>query len=152
MADAATSLTDAANRRWEWSVSGGDFAGASAITAAIGFNLTPNISVQGRGTQIFGEFSEGLVGSAHVQLRPFPQWRISPWFEIGAGVLSTEPFSTIVNVEARSNPVLSTGAGFNVYLTRHFIMTAGYRRHTVLTERVTNEEIDEWKLGIGAFF
>lgn len=141
-----------ATDRWEWAVTGGDFAGASAISTALAFNMTPNISLRLQGSQVLGEFSDALHVSGSVRMRPFANWRIRPWAELGGGVLQTEPFSTIVDVQSRNNPTLSVGGGIDVRLAGQFVLTCSYRRHTVLTNRETNEELDEWKLGIATTF
>jgi hypothetical protein len=38
------------------------------------------------------------------------------------------------------------------YLTDRFILRVEYKRHTVLTSRDDNEEIDQWKAGFSVFF
>lgn len=121
--------------RWEWAVTGGDFAGASAISTTVAYNLTPNISLRLQGSQILGEFSDALHGTAAVRMRPFPGYRISPWFEVGGGMLQTEPFSTIVDVQSRNNSTLGVGGGIDIKLYGHFALTCSFRRHTVLTDR-----------------
>ena len=90
--------------------------------------------------------------AASVQHMPFPHWRVSPYFSLGTGLFSAQPFSTIVQAEDRKDQALSVGAGMNLYLARRFMLHLDYRRHTVLTSRENNEEIDEWKLGISVFF
>lgn len=139
-------------KRWQWSVSGGDFAGASAISSAIAFSMTSNINLRLEGTQILGTVSDGWMVAANVQHTPFPHWRVSPYFSLGTGLFSAQPFSTIVQAEDRKDQTLSVGAGMNMYLARRFMLHLDYRRHTVLTSRENNEEIDEWKLGISVFF
>ncbi len=147
-----SSLSDAADRKWEWSMSGGDFQGASLISSAVTYRFTRNIAVQLQGSQILGDVSDGLMLVASIQHSPFPHWRLSPYFQLGTGVLHTEPFSTIVQSEDRTNQTVNAGAGANLYLTRRFLMFLDYRYHTVLTSRDKNEEISEWKLGLSVFF
>lgn len=147
-----SSLSDAADRKWEWSMSGGDFQGASLISSAVTYRFTRNIAVQLQGSQILGDVSDGLMLVASIQHSPFPHWRLSPYFQLGTGVLHTEPFSTIVQSEDRTNQTVYAGAGVNLYLTRRFLMFLDYRYHTVLTSRDENEEISEWKLGLSVFF
>ncbi len=133
---------------WAWHASGGDFGGASAISAAGIFSLTPNIKFQLEGTQILGEFSDGKMIQASVQHHPFPTWWVSPYFQLGAGVLQTQPSATLVQAEDRTNNTLLVGGGLQVHLGQRFNLFMDYRRHTVLTSRNQNEEIDQWNLGI----
>ena len=138
--------------RWRWHISGGDFSGASAISTALAYRLTPNIALQVEGTQILGDFSDGKMVNASIQHHPFPAWRVSPYFQLGAGILQTQPSATLVQAEDRTDNTLLVGGGLNVFLGRRFNLFLDYRRHTVLTSRDDNEEIDEWKLGFNVSF
>ncbi len=136
------------SRSWHWNASGGDFAGAASIGASLSFSLNRNLEVQLEGTQILGDFSDGLMISGSVLHYPFPDWRVSPYFQLGAGVLKTDPSATLVQTEDRTDNTLIVGGGMSFRLTQRFNLNVDYRRHTVLTSRDQNEEIDQWKLGI----
>jgi len=140
------------NRRWETGFTGGDFDGASALSGYLGFALTPNISVQIEGTQILGDFSDGVMASANILMYPFPKWRLSPYFTIGTGIIRTEPHTTIVAAEDREDEIAHAGVGANFYLSDRFMLRMEYKRHTVFTSRDDNEEIDQWKAGFSVFF
>jgi hypothetical protein len=145
-------ISDFSNRRWEMGFNGGDFGGASSLTGYVGFAITPNITVQVEGTQILGEFSDGVISSANILMYPFPKWRISPYFTIGTGIIQTKPHTTIVQAEDREDEIVHAGAGANIYLSDRFMLRMEYKRHTVLTSRDDNEEIDQWKAGFSVFF
>jgi opacity protein-like surface antigen len=145
-------LSDAADRRWEWSMSGGDLQGASTISSSVTYRFTRNIALQVQASQILGEVSDGIMIVASIQHSPFPHWRLSPYLQLGTGVLHTEPFSTIVQTEDRTTQTVNAGAGANFYVARRFLVFLDYRYHNVLTSRNENEEISEWKLGFSVFF
>ena len=145
-------IGDFSRRRWESGVTGGDFGGAASISAYLGYSITPHITLQLEGTQILGDFSEGLMGTANVIMYPFPKWRISPYFTLGTGVINIKPQTTIVQAEDRTDEIVHAGAGANIYLTDRFIFRVEYKRHTVLTSRDDNEEINQWKAGFSIFF
>jgi hypothetical protein len=133
---------------WQWYAAGGDFGGAATISAAVIYQMTKNFKLVFEGSQILGEFSDGKMLNATIQHYPFPQWRISPYVQLGAGVLQTEPSATLVQAEDRRDNTLSVGAGVNFHLSQRFNLFMDYRRYTVLTTRDENEEIDQWHLGI----
>ena len=143
---------DFSNRRFEMGFNGGDFGGASSLTGYVGFALTPNISLQLAGTQILGEFSDGVMATANILMHPFPKWRLSPYFTIGSGVIEIKPHTTIVQAEDRTDEIAHVGMGANLYLSDRFMLRMEYKRHTVLTSRDDNEEIDQWKAGFSVFF
>ena len=82
----------------------------------------------------------------------FPEWRVSPYFTIGTGIVSTSPKSTLVSQEDRTDQVALVGGGFRAYVTRRFVLRAEYKSYVVLTSRDENEEVEEWKVGFGFFF
>ncbi len=143
---------DFSHRRWEMGFNGGDFGGANSLTAYVGFALTPNITFQLEGTQILGEFSDGVMASANILMYPFPKWRLSPYFTIGTGIITTKPHSTIVQAEDRDDEIAHAGIGANLYLSDRFMLRMEYKRHTVFTSREDNEEINQWKAGFSIFF
>jgi hypothetical protein len=99
-----------------------------------------------------GNFSNGWTASANVVHETWPDRRVSPFFTLGAGVIRTEPKSTIIQGEDRDDQVGHAGAGFRVYVTRQFLFRAEYKTHVVFTSRNDNEEVEEWKVGFAFFF
>lgn len=139
-------------RRWEAGMTGGDFAGARSLSGYLGFALTRNITLQVEATQVLGDFSDGVMGTAGILMYPFPAWRVSPFFTIGTGMIRTRPHTTIVQAEDREDEIVHAGAGASLHLNERFLLRLEYRRHTVLTSRDDYEEIDQWKAGFSIFF
>ncbi len=142
-------FTDA---RWEAGVMAGDFGGANVISLYGGYSLNPNVSIEVWGSQILGNFSNGWMGSVNLTHETWPEWRISPFFTMGTGVIHTEPKSTIIQGEDRTDQIAHVGAGFRFYATRRFILRAEYKSYVVFTSRDENEEVEEWKVGFAFFF
>lgn len=142
---------DFEKRRVEVGFSGGDFGGASLLSARGAFHLTPVLSTELTASQILGDYSDGWMGTASIVMSPFPGWIVSPFFTVGTGVIHIEPQTTIVQAEDQTDEVAHAGVGASVYLGRSFILRLEYRRHTVLTSQDDNEEIDEWKAGLSVF-
>jgi hypothetical protein len=145
-------LDDYAARRWEMGLGGGDIDGAATINGYISFALNPYISLQVEAAQILGEYSDGYMGTAAIFLRPFPRWRVSPFFNIGTGYIHIEPQTTIVQSRDLNDEIAHAGTGFDVYISKKFMLRMEYRRHTVLTSRDDNEELNQWKAGFSIFF
>jgi opacity protein-like surface antigen len=141
------------SRRWQAGVAGGDFAGASMISVFGGYAFSDNLSIELTLNHIIGEFSNGYsatLGLMHVFV---PEWRISPYFTLGTGVIFTEPKSTLVQSIDRDDQIGYVGGGLQFYLTRRFMLRSEYRNNIVFTSRDDNEEVDEWKyLGFAFFF
>lgn len=146
------SQADFTDARWEAGVLAGDFGGANIISLYGSFSLNPHVSIELWGSQILGNFSNGWMGSINVVHETWPDWRISPFFTLGTGVIHTEPKSTIVQGEDRTDQVAHVGAGFRIYATQRFILRAEYKSYVVFTSRDDNEEVEEWKVGFAFFF
>ncbi len=154
---AAFELTDYSidgfkNRRWELGFGLGDFGGADIIGIELGYRFTPNFTAEARLSQIVGNFSDSTLATVNITHQPFPTWRLSPYFMLGAGKINISPDSTIVLTEDRNNNVVQVGVGSYFYLTRRFVLRLEYTNNLLLTQRDENEEINQWKLGVTAFF
>lgn len=143
---------DYTTRNWELGVMFGDFGGSDAISAYTGYHFTRNISVELELAENFGNFSSGQSATLNLVHQPFPDWRYSPFFSLGGGVRKTDPRSTIVETEDRTDDVLVVGGGVRIYLTSRFLMRLQYKKHTVLTSRDDDIKVEEWKIGLSAFF
>ena len=143
---------DFTNARWEAGVLAGDFGGANIISLYGGYSLNPYISVEVWGSQILGNFSNGWIGSVNVVHEAWPDWRVSPFFTLGTGIIHTNPKSTIVQGDDRTDQVAHVGAGFRIYANRRFLFRAEYKSYVVFTSRDENEEVEEWKVGFAFFF
>ena len=86
------------------------------------------------------------------ELGPFPEWRIAPFFIMGAGTAVTSPSAALVETEDRQDNLLTVGGGFIFYLSQRFSLRAEYNHHTLLTTRESNQEVDEWKTGFSVSF
>ncbi|MEL7310967.1 MAG: SH3 domain-containing protein [Pseudomonadota bacterium] len=139
-------------RRWETGILSGDFSGADTVSIYGGYSISRNLSVEVWGTQLIGNFSTGWIGTVNVVHETWPEWRISPYFTMGTGVVQTRPKSTLVSTPDRTDQVAVVGAGARIYVTRRFVLRAEYKNNVVLTSRDENEEVDEWKVGFGFFF
>jgi len=145
-------IDDFENAKWETGLLAGDFGGANIISLYGSYSLNPNVSVELWGSQILGNFSNGYMASANVVHEAFPGWRVSPFFTLGAGVVHTDPKSTIIQGPDRTDQIGHVGAGFRIYVARRFLLRAEYKSYVVFTSRDENEEVEEWKAGFAFFF
>ena len=145
-------LDSFAKRKWEFGVMLGDFDSSDAITGYGAWHFTRNLSVELAATENFGNFSDGSMITGSIVHQMFPEWRYSPFVTIGGGVRETRPRSTLVGTQDRTDNVASVGAGVRIYLTRRLIMRLQYKHYVVMTNRDDDEEVDEWKIGISAFY
>ena len=145
-------LADYVERRWEVGGLYGDFGGANIVSIFAGFNFTENLSAEVWYSDILGRFSNSQMVSVNLVHLLFPEWRVSPYFTLGTGMIRTEPKGTIVATEDRTDNLAHVGLGVRTYLTRRFVFRAEYKTYVVFTSRDDNEEPSEWKVGFSFFF
>jgi uncharacterized protein YgiM (DUF1202 family) len=148
----ALGFSDYTARKWEVGALYGDFGGANVIAAYGSRSFTPNLSGELWIAQALGRFSDSTMATVNVVHLMYPDWRASPYFTLGAGVINTDPKATLVATTDRTDTLATVGAGVRMYLTRRFVFRAEYKAHVVFTSRNDNEEIREWKAGFSFFF
>lgn len=146
------SFDDLSKPYWEVGMLVGTFENSDAVAAYVGYQFTRNLSVEIETSEDFGNFSSGENLSVSLLHQPFPHWRASPFFSLGGGERETKPRSTIVGVEDRTDGFITVGGGMRVYLSGRFLLRIQYKRYTILTSRDDDEDVDEWKIGLSAFF
>lgn len=141
-------------RHLEFSVLAGRIDNTNALSVNAAWILTPNITAEASLTQALGDFSENRLWLVRLQHTAFPQWRLSPYFTLGAGQIRTTPTATLVQsgAETRTNDLLEVGVGARYYLIKQFSVRLEYKRLTALTERDAFEELNQWQLGFSVFF
>jgi uncharacterized protein YgiM (DUF1202 family) len=145
-------LGDYAERRWEVGALYGDFGGANVISTYGARSFTPNLSGEVWVSQVLGRYSDSTLATVNIVHLMYPEWRASPYFTLGAGVINTEPKATLVATVDRKDSLAQAGVGVRTYLTRRFVFRAEYKAHVVFTSRDDNEEVREWKAGVSFFF
>lgn len=141
------------SRRWQAGVMAGDFGGASLISMFGGYAFSDNLSIELTLNHMLGDISNGYSATLGLMHLFVPEWRLSPYFTLGTGVIYIDPKSTLVRAEDRTDQIGYVGGGLQFYLTRRFMLRSEYRHNIVFTSRDDNEEVDEWKyLGFAFFF
>lgn len=145
-------LADFSQRDWEGGMMLGSFGSTDEISVYGAYHFTAHLSVELSASESFGNISNGAAASLSIVHQPFPHLRYSPFFTLGGGVRKTEPKSNLVSTEDRTDDTVNVGAGVRIYLTRSLLIRLQYKNHVVLTSRDDDEEVEEWKIGLSAFF
>ena len=152
LAFTSPNLDSFTKRNWEFGVMAGDYDSTDAISAYVGWHFTRNLSLEVEATENFGDNSDGRMATASIVHQMFPQWRYSPFLTIGGGARETNPRSTLVSTEDRTDSTANVGAGIRIHLSGRLMLRLQYKYYVVMTDRDDDEEVNEWKIGISAFF
>lgn len=137
---------------WQLGLNAGTFSGAEVYTVFSGYRFTPNISAELRYTQAFGVSTNYKLTSLMLLHQPFPEWRISPYFALGAGEMKIFRESVNAISADEKDITISNGVGIIFYLTHNVSVRAEYNHHTILTTAENNEEVDQWTAGFSVLF
>ncbi len=146
------SLADRQRSTWELSVMAGDFDGTNVQTVAVSANLSNNLAAELSLSRILGTFSSSDLWGVSLLHHPFPEWRYSPYFSLGAGIVQISPATALVQPADREETFARAGLGLKIWLTRHFQVRVEANQYVIITDRDENEEPEEWKLGFSLFF
>ncbi len=136
----------------EMSMIGGEFDGLPMITLSTSYVLTRNLSTEISFSQILGDFSSRQIIGVNLIQHPFPGWKVSPYFSLGTGIISTSVKSTLSQIKDRTDLLANVSLGMQMYLTRRFILRADLKKHIIFQSRNKNEEITSWQVGFAFFF
>lgn len=140
------------DHNWEMSMIGGKFDGLPIITLSTNYAFTKNISTEMSFSQILGDFSSRRVIGINLTQHPFPDWKVSPYFSLGTGIISTSVKSTLSQIKDRTDLLANVSLGMNMYLTRRFVLRADLKKYIIFQSRNKNEEITSWQVGFAFFF
>jgi outer membrane protein W len=134
------------------SMVGGKFGGSPMMTLSGSYAFTQNLSTELSLAQILGNFSSRMLLSINLIQHPFPEWNVSPYFSIGAGIINTSVRSTLSQLEDDTDITANVSLGAKMYLTRRFFLRADFKKHIIFQSRNKNEDITSWQVGFAFFF
>ncbi len=140
------------HHRWQAGLMGGQMEGINAYTAYLGYQLTSNISAELKYSQAFGVRTNTTLTGLQLVHQAAPRWRVSPFFSLGAGSLTTSPQTYLMQSEDRTDTAFTLGGGLLAHITHRVLARLEYNKHTVLTTHESNQEVEEWKAGFSVLF
>lgn len=143
---------DFLDRTWEVGFLGGRFDGISTNSFYVGYAFSQYFSAELWLEDVLGDFASAKMASLNILHHPFPEWRVSPFFSLGAGVIRTKNKNRLLRNTDSTDDVLQVGLGVKTYLSQRFMLRAEYKNYVLLTSRDENEEPEAWKLGFSLFF
>lgn len=143
---------DYSSRRWEAGLMMGEFDSAAVNSAYLSYWMIENLSLDLSASQVLDSKSEIRLANINLTHQFFPQWRFSPFFTLGVGLLYVNPKSTLVDVKDSEDTAANVGVGFRYYVSDRYFIRTEVKEYKIFTDRETNEEAIEWKIGLSVFF
>jgi hypothetical protein len=140
------------DRRVELGFAAGDFDGDPLFSFRAGYRLGPNFIGEAQLLHAAGSFSSTTVYQANLQVQPFLDGRIVPFFGIGGGRIRNEPKSTLVGADKVSDWSGNVGIGVRAWFTQRFLLRGDLRHHVLTRDINNNDEFTEISAGFSVFF
>ena len=145
-------LDDYFKRRLEFGMSTGTFEGDTLLAFHLGYILTPTVSVEVAYAQVQGVFSGSTLYHVNLQSQPYRDWRLAPYFTIGAGKFNNVPKSTLVSAITTDSVAANAGLGLRYYITRRFIARAEFTDYIVFIGDNRTDSYKSLTAGFAFFF
>ncbi len=143
---------DFKRRQWEFGIVTGMLEQDPLAGIRAGYFLSDGISTEFAFSHVPGQFSRSFVTSVNLLMQPYPEWRYSPYFSLGAGMLKNEPKATLVGGEDSDSTVWNAGVGVRGYIGRTFMFRVEYRQHVSIGDDVDNDVFQEFNAGLSFFY
>lgn len=146
---------DFSQRNWEWGVLGGEFGGAPIFTAYGSYLFNKNFATEASFSQSIGDSSSSLIYKIGILIQPFPEWKYSPFFHMGTGIINVKPASNLVQPVDQENQFSNITIGLRTHLTQRIILRLEYNDYVIFSatkDNDDNEDITGWKAGFAIFF
>jgi len=143
---------DLLGRPLEIGLVGGALESDPLLGARLGYYLTESISIEFVINHVPGDFSRSIIYAGNVQVHPWPQWRISPYFSLGTGVIENEPRATLVGVSDVDATIWSAAIGARYKINDKFMFRIEARDHQALVNETNTQNLLELTAGFSFFY
>ena len=143
---------DLLGRPLEFALLGGALEDDPLLGARLGYYLTDSISVELVLSHVPGEFSRSLIYGANVQIHPWGERTISPYFSLGSGIIENEPKATLIGARDVDATVWSAAIGARYRITDKFNFRVEARNHQALVNEANTQNLLELTAGFSFFY
>jgi len=145
-------LDDYLARRLELGAAYGQFKGEPMLKVWTGYRFTDTLSVEGTIGQVQGVFSGTDLWHINLNVEPWSDKRLSPFFGIGFGKFRNIPNASLVGA-LDTNVGLANGAiGARYHITDRFVARLDYTIYTAYLSDTRSGEYRATTLGLSFFF
>jgi hypothetical protein len=142
-------------RQWEYGILGGEFGGATEFSIYAARLFNDGFAGELGYAEAVGGASSSQLFKLGLLMFPFPDWRVSPYFYLGTGLITVTPNATLAVPQNIDNQFSNVALGARFYLTRTMILRAEVGDYVLFSadqNNDVNERVSEWKLGFAIFF
>ncbi len=145
-------LGDYLRRRLEFGAAWGHFKSEPMLKVWTSYNLTDTLAVEATVGQVQGVYSGTDLWHLNLQVQPWSDRRLSPFFGIGFGKLNNFPNASLVSATTTNAKLADATIGLRFHLTDRFIARLDYTQYLA---NIADNRTDQYRAitaGLGFFF
>ncbi len=143
---------DYLQRKVEVGAGWGHFKKEPMLKFWVGYKLSDSINIEATAGQVQGVFSGTTFWHVNLQLEPFSDQRISPFFAAGMGSFKNIPNTSLVSAIPTNAKLSNASVGVRYYLTERFVLRADYSIYTAFLNDTRSGEYRAITGGLSFFF
>jgi len=145
-------LDDYLNRRVQLGAAIGRFKSEPMLKLWTSYRLSDTISVEGTVGQVQGLYSGTDFWHVNLQMEPWSDKRLSPFFGVGFGKFKNYPNISLVSAVDTNAKLANASVGLRYYLTERFVLRADYSIYTAYIADTRSGEYRAVTAGLSFFF
>ena len=139
-------------RRVELGAGWGRFKSEPLLKAWTAYRLSETLSVEATAGQVQGTFSGSTFWHVGLNVEPWSDRRLSPFFGIGVGGFRNIPNASLVGATTTDAKLATAAFGLRYYLSERFLVRADYSIYTAFIADTRSGEYRAISGGIAFFF
>jgi hypothetical protein len=139
-------------RRVEVGAGWGRFKSEPMLKAWTAYRLSETLSVEATAGQVQGTFSGSTFWHVSLNVEPWSDHRLSPFFGIGVGGFSNIPNASLVGATTSNAKLANAAIGIRYYVSDRFIVRADYSLYTAFIADTSSSEYRAITGGLSFFF
>jgi hypothetical protein len=145
-------VDDYLRRRLEMGAAWGQFDGAPMLKLWGAYRFADALSIEATLGQVQGVFSGTDFWSVNVNVEPWSDRRLSPFFGVGVGRFQNFPNASLVGAIDTSANMAQAAAGLRYYIAERFVARLDYTIYTAYVSDAGSQQYRAWTLGLAFFF
>lgn len=139
-------------RRVELGAGWGRFKSEPMLKAWTAYRLSETLSVEATAGQVQGTFSGSTFWHVSLNVEPWSDRRLSPFFGIGVGGFRNIPNASLVGATTTDAKLANGAFGVRYYLSERFLVRADYSIYTAFIADTRSAEYRAISGGLAFFF
>jgi hypothetical protein len=145
-------VDDYLSRKLELGGAWGQFDGEPMLKIWTAYRFADALSVEAAIGQVQGAFSGTEFWNINLNVEPWSDRRLSPFFGIGLGRFKNVPNASLVSsIETNAN-LANAAIGLRYHIAERFVARLDYSIYTAYVSDSDSSEYRAWTLGIAFFF